>query len=78
MEQPKIIQAVGPARGWVIKEQHYKTVSEWLERLGLVVVASLVIQKIVSGASFGDPVVIIGSMYAIVIYAAAILLLLRT
>ena len=78
MEQPKIIQAVGPAPGWVIKEQHYKTVSEWLERLGLVVVASLVIQKIVSGASFGDPVVIIGSMYAIVIYAAAILLLLRT
>ena len=78
MEQPKIIQAVRPARGWVIKEQHYKTVSEWLERLGLVVFASLVIQKIVSGASFGDPVVIIGSMYAIVIYAAAILLLLRT
>lgn len=78
MEQPEPTQADAPTRRWVIKEQHYKTVSEWLERLGLVVVASLVIQKIVSGASFGDPVVIIGSMYAIVIYAAAILLLLRT
>jgi hypothetical protein len=44
-------------RRWVMEERHYKTVSQWLERLGLVVAASLVIQKIVAGASFGDSLV---------------------
>jgi len=78
MEQPEKKQAIGHARRWVIKEQHYKTASEWLERLGLVVVASLVIQKNLSGASFSDPLVIIGSIYAIVIYAGAVILLLRS
>jgi hypothetical protein len=63
---------------WIITGQHYKTVSEWLERLGLVVVASLVMQKIVIGASLSDLVVIIGSIGALVIYAAAVVLLLRS
>jgi hypothetical protein len=78
MEQPEKKQEIVHARQWVIKEQHYKTASEWLERLGLVVIASVVIQKIVSGASLSDPVVIIGSMCALVIYAGAIILLLRS
>ena len=52
--------------------------AEWFERLGLVVITSLVIQKIVAGASLGDPVVIIGSMCALVIYATAVVLLLRS
>ena len=62
---------------WVMEERHYKTVSQWLERLGLVV-ASLVIQKIVAGASFGDPVVIFGVSLTIIIYVAAFDLLLRS
>src|SRR5882724_3609694 len=52
-----------------IQERHYRMAAEWFERLGLVVITSLVIQKIVAGASLGDPVVIIGSMCALVIYA---------
>jgi hypothetical protein len=62
----------------VMEERHYKTVSQWLERLGLVVAASLVIQKIVAGASLGDPVVIFGVPLTIIIYVAAFDLLLRS
>jgi hypothetical protein len=47
--------------------------AEWFERLGLVVITSLVIQKIVAGASLGDPVVIIGSMCALVTNGVSIL-----
>jgi hypothetical protein len=60
----------------VIKEQ-YKMAAEWLEHLALAVTASVVFQKVVSGASLGDPLVIIGSMCALVVYAAAVNLLLR-
>ena len=63
---------------WIMEERHYKTVSQWLERLGLIVAASLVIQKIVAGASFGDPVVIFGVSLTIIIYVAAFDLLLRS
>ena len=78
MQQPEEKQAIVYTRRWHIKEQHYKTAAEWLERLGLVVIASLVIQKIVSGASLTDPVVIIGSIYTLIIYAGAVILLLRS
>ena len=78
MEHPEQKQTVVHARQWVIAERHYKIASEWLERLGLVVIASLVIQKIVAGASLGDPGVLIGSMCALVIYAGAVILLLQS
>lgn len=61
-----------------IKEQHYKTAAEWLEHLALAALASVVFQKLLSGASVGDPVVIIGSICALIIYGAAISLLLRS
>jgi len=61
-----------------MQQYHYKTVSQWLERLGLVVAASLVIQKIVAGSSRGDPVLIFGISLTIVIYTAAFDLLLRS
>ena len=54
-------------RRWVIKEQHYKMAAEWLEHLGIALIASLVFQKVVAGASLRDPVVIIGSIYALII-----------
>ena len=55
----------------------FKTVADWLEHLGLAVAASVVFQKIVSGASLHDPVVIIGSISALVVYATAVIVLLR-
>jgi hypothetical protein len=59
-------------------ERHYKVVSEWLERLGLIAVASLVVQKIVSGAGLSDPVVILGVVVSFVLYAFAYHLLLQS
>jgi hypothetical protein len=76
MEEKPTAHAKG--QRWVMEERHYKTVSQWLERLGLVVAASLVIQKIVAGASFGDPVIIFGVSLTIIIYVAAFDLLLRS
>jgi hypothetical protein len=59
-----------------IKEQ-YKIVAEWLEHLGLAVTASVVFQKVVSGASLSDPLVVVGSICALVVYAAAVIMLLQ-
>jgi hypothetical protein len=78
MEQAEKKPEMVHASRWLMEERHYKTVSQWLERLGLVVAASLVIQKIVAGASFGDPVLIFGVVLTVVIYATAFDLLLRS
>ena len=63
---------------FVMQERHYKTVSQWFERLGLVVAASLVIQKIVAGAKLDDPVVIFGVSLTLLIYVAAFDMLRRS
>ena len=65
-------------RKWVMQERHYKEVSQWLERVALVFAASLVVQKIVSGAAITHPVVIAGAVSALVIYAGAYIMLLRS
>ena len=78
MEQPEQkTEQHEKQRRWVIKSEQYKMAAEWLEHLGLALIASLVFQKIVTGASLRDPVVILGSIYALIIYAAAVILLLQ-
>ena len=59
-------------------ERHDKMVSQWLERLGLIVVGSLVVQKIVSGAGLSDPVVILGVVVSFALYAFAYHVLLKS
>ncbi len=61
-----------------MEERHYKAVSQWLERVALLVAASLVVQKIVAGAKISDPIVIAGLVSALVIYAIAYIMLLRS
>src|SRR4029453_11995410 len=58
--------------------RHSQGVSQWVERLGLIVVGSLVVQKIVSGAGFSDPVVILGVVVSFALYAFAYNLLLTS
>ena len=48
MEHPEKKHEMVDARRWVIQERHYRMAAEWFERLGLVVITSLVIQKIVA------------------------------
>ncbi len=52
--------------------------ADWLERLGLIAVASLVVQRVVSGASLSDPVVILGVVLSIMFYAFAYHILLKS
>ena len=73
MEEPK------NKRGrLVMEERHYKAVSQWLERVALLMAASLVAQKIVSGSAITDPVVVAGAVSAVIIYAGAYIMLLRS
>jgi hypothetical protein len=60
-----------------VRRERYKIVAEWLEHLALAVTASVVFQKVVSGASLGDPLVIIGSISALIVYVTAVILLLQ-
>ncbi|MBI3442610.1 MAG: hypothetical protein HY007_02495 [Candidatus Sungbacteria bacterium] len=58
--------------------RHYKTGAQWLRELGLLTAGSLVIQKIVTGASLTDPVVITGIVVAGILYLLATRLLLKS
>lgn len=58
--------------------RHYETGAQWLRELGLLTVASLVVQKVVSGASITDPIVITGAVVAGVLYVLATRLLLKS
>ncbi len=61
-----------------ILPQHYKTIAQWLERIALATAVSLVIQKFLRGGSVQDPVVIIGAAGALLIYALAFNILLKS
>lgn len=58
--------------------EHYKTFSAWLERIGLLAIASLVVPKIFIEAPFTNNVLIFGTMIAISAYLAASLLLVKS
>ena len=62
----------------MMSPQQYKTVSQWFERLGLVVVGSLVIQKVLGGAALSDPVVILGVVVTFMAYGFGYGLLLKS
>lgn len=61
-----------------MQEEHYKTFSAWLERIGLLVIASLVVPKIFIEAPFTDNVLILGTIIAIIAYLVASLLLIKS
>lgn len=57
---------------------HYKTFSTWLERIGLLAIASLVVPKIFIEAPFTDTVLILGMIITIVAYLTASILLIKS
>lgn len=61
-----------------MSSQQYATAAQWLRELGLLTVASLVVQKVVGGASFTDPVVIAGAIAGGILYLLATRLLLKS
>jgi hypothetical protein len=60
-----------------VRREKYKMVADWLEHLALAVTASVVFQKVVAGASLGDPLILIGSISALVVYVTAVIMLLQ-
>ncbi len=58
--------------------QQCATAAQWIRELGLLTVASLVVQKVVSGAPLTDPVVMTGAVAGGVLYLLAARLLLRS
>jgi len=77
MEHPEPKPAQHERKGREVIKEQYKMAADWLEHLALAVTASVVFQKVVAGASLRDPVVLVGSMCALVVYAAAVNLLVR-
>lgn len=61
-----------------MSSRHYETGAQWLRELGLLTAGSLVIQKILTGASLTDPVVITGIIVAGTLYVLAARLLLKS
>ena len=60
-----------------LSQEHYKELAKWFERVAVLVLASLVIQKIVFGR-FGDPVIYLGAIAVLVFYLIAYQLLIRS
>ena len=61
-----------------MSSRHYETGAQWLRELGLLTAGSLVIQKIVTGASLTDPVVVTGIIVAGTLYVLAARFLLKS
>ena len=61
-----------------MSSRHYETGAQWLRELGLLTVASLVVQKVITGASLTDPVVVVGALVAGTLYVLATRLLLKS
>lgn len=59
-------------------KHHYGTVAQWIKEVALLFLASLVVQKLFSGGSVADPVVIVGVVASIFLYGFAIHLLLKS
>lgn len=57
--------------------KQYETFAQWLERVALLFLASFVIESIIRGSSFTDPVVLVGSIAALSAYYGAVYLMLK-
>ena len=63
-------------REWA--KHHYGTVARWVKEVALLSLASLVVQRLLAGGSFADPVVLLGVVTTAILYATAIHLLLKS
>lgn len=60
-----------------VSGKQYEAFAQWLERVALLFLASFVVQSIVRGLSFTDPVVIVGTIASLVAYYGATRLMLK-
>ncbi len=58
--------------------KHYDTVASWMEKVSLLFLASLVVQRVYAGSSLADPAVILGIGTAMALYIFAFVLLLKS
>ena len=63
-------------REWA--KHHYGTVARWVKEVALLSLASLVVQKLLSGGSLVDPIVLLGVVTSAALYTYAIHLLLKS
>ena len=61
-----------------IAPQHYKTISQWLERIALLIFAALVVQNLLKGAEFNQPIAIFGIASSFALYMFALYFLLKS
>lgn len=59
----------------MLTRDHYKKLAAWAERIALLLLASLVVQNIVVGASIAAPSVIMGMVLSLAVYGVAFYLL---
>ena len=60
------------------ERHHYGTVARWIKEVALLFLASLVVQRLFSGSSLADPVMLVGAASSTLLYAFAIHLLLKS
>lgn len=60
-----------------LSSDHYKELAKWFERVAILVLASLVVQKIVLGG-ISDPLVYIGLVVSFAMYTSAYKLLIKS
>lgn len=60
-----------------LSKEHYKELSKWFERVAVLVLASLVVQKILLGG-LGSPTIYLGAVASLILYFVAYQLLIRS
>lgn len=62
----------------MMSEKHYGIVASWMEKVALLLFASLVVQKIFLGAGLRDPILMVGIIVSFALYLFAFMLLLKS
>lgn len=61
-----------------MEKRHYEELAKWLERLGLLMFGSLVVQKLFAGSVLNDPAVIAGLSLSLCVYISAFVVLTKS
>jgi hypothetical protein len=66
-----------PTRRYVLSQRHYETLAKWCKEVALLILASLVVQKIFLG-DVADPVLYLSAVVSLILYYTAFRILIKS
>jgi hypothetical protein len=59
-------------------KEHYREMAKWFERVGIGALGAIVVQRLISGSTLIDPLLVLGFIVAVIVYFFAFKLLAKS